>query len=59
MINNKSEDVRLKLHDNLSSLKSYVDMSTVLKYDGSSYVQLKDSIYYKNICLLLKSVGCH
>jgi hypothetical protein len=57
MINNKSEDVRLKLHDNLSSLKSYVDMSTVLNYDGSSYVQLKDSIYYKNICLLLKSVG--
>lgn len=57
MINNKSEASRLKLHDNLSSLKSYVDMSTVLMYDGSSYAQLKDSIYYKNICLLLRSVG--
>lgn len=56
MLNNNSDTYRKSLVDDLLFLKDYISQDYTLQYSNKDYQATKDTLYYRNVCDLIKDV---
>ena len=56
LLSNNPDAFRKKNLDNLAFLREYVANDFGLRYDNKDYQRMRDTLYYRNVCDLIKGV---
>lgn len=57
LLANDQSQFRAKNTDNLAFLREYVASDFGLRYDNKNYQSMRDTLYYRNVCDLIKAVS--